>query len=108
MLIKVLLIISADNNATQAPNSPNEEENQEENQKKTNKSKKQTKNDEEDFDQDHYYIQYGADTACQLKQVQTGFNDEFAYGVKTRTVAMSRGGREGNNAFVGDLGARTN
>jgi len=38
-----------------------------------------------------------------LKEVNTGSNDKYAYGVKTRKVALSRGGREGNNAFVYDL-----
>ena len=30
-------------------------------------------------------------------------NEKYAYGVKTRKVALARGGREGNNALVYDL-----
>ena len=41
---------------------------------------------------------------CSLKEINTGFNDKFAYGVRTRKVALARGGREGNNALVYDLG----
>ena len=37
-----------------------------------------------------------------MKQVDTGFNDKYAYGVKTRRVAAGRGGKEGNNALVYD------
>ena len=40
---------------------------------------------------------------CSLKEINTGSNDKFAYGVKTRKVALARGGREGNNALVYDL-----
>lgn len=40
---------------------------------------------------------------CSLKEADTGFNDKYAYGVRTRRVQVSRGGREGNNAFVYDL-----
>ena len=40
---------------------------------------------------------------CKLKEIDTGYNNKFAYGVQTRKVAVSRGGREGNNAFVYDL-----
>lgn len=40
---------------------------------------------------------------CSLKEINTGYNDKFAYGVRTRKVALARGGREGNNAFVYDL-----
>lgn len=38
-----------------------------------------------------------------MKEVQTGFNDRWAYGVRTRHVQMARGGKEGNNALVQDL-----
>jgi len=38
-----------------------------------------------------------------LKEIDTGYNDKFAYGVRTRKVALSRGGREGNNALVQDI-----
>jgi hypothetical protein len=41
--------------------------------------------------------------SCSLKEADTGFNDKYAYGVRTRKVMVSRGGREGNNAFVYDL-----
>jgi hypothetical protein len=40
---------------------------------------------------------------CSLKEINTGYNDKFAYGVRTRKVALARGGREGNNALVYDL-----
>jgi ankyrin repeat protein/predicted DNA-binding WGR domain protein len=45
-----------------------------------------------------------------LQNIQTGYNDKYAYGVATRKVNVSRGGREGNNAFVEDLknGSRGN
>lgn len=39
-----------------------------------------------------------------MKEINTGFNDKYAYGVRTRKVALARGGREGNNALVYDLG----
>lgn len=42
---------------------------------------------------------------CSLDDVDTGHNDRFAYGVPTRKVNLSRGGKEGNNAFVSDLNA---
>lgn len=32
--------------------------------------------------------------------MKTGFNSKFAYGVFTRKLNISRGGREGNNAFL--------
>lgn len=48
-------------------------------------------------------IKLGVTPRCSLKEVNTGYNDKYAYGVRTRKVAMSRGGREGNNAFVYDL-----
>ena len=38
-----------------------------------------------------------------MREIQTGFNDQYAYGVRTRKVNMSRGGKEGNNALVCDL-----
>lgn len=40
---------------------------------------------------------------CSLKEISTGYNDKYAYGVRTRQVAVSRGGREGNNALVYDI-----
>lgn len=45
-------------------------------------------------------LKFGADNVVYLQKVDTGFNDRFAYGVATRKVALSRGGRQGNNAFV--------
>ncbi|CAK85722.1 unnamed protein product (macronuclear) [Paramecium tetraurelia] len=48
-------------------------------------------------------IKLGVSQNCSLKEVNTGHNDQYAYGTRTRKVAMSRGGREGNNAFVYDL-----
>jgi ankyrin repeat protein/predicted DNA-binding WGR domain protein len=38
----------------------------------------------------------------QFQLVQTGENDKYAYGVKTRQVEMGRSGREGTNAFMYD------
>lgn len=40
---------------------------------------------------------------CTLKEVDTGYNNKYAYGVRTRKVQMGRGGKELNNAFVYDL-----
>jgi ankyrin repeat protein len=45
-------------------------------------------------------LKLGSDNAVSLQKIETGFNDKYAYGVATRQVSMSRGGREGNNAFV--------
>ncbi len=47
-------------------------------------------------------IKYGNDSHVYLKEIDTGFNDKFAYGVQTRKVNVARGGRQGNNAFVED------
>jgi len=35
-----------------------------------------------------------------IESTDTGYNNKFAYGVATRKVNLSRGGRQGNNAFV--------
>ena len=40
--------------------------------------------------------------APSINRVETGFNDKYAYGVATRMVQMSRGNKEGNNAFTHD------
>ena len=40
---------------------------------------------------------------CYLREVNTGYNSIYTFGVKVRKVNMARGGREGNNAFVADL-----
>lgn len=45
----------------------------------------------------------GKTPSCSLKEIQTGYNDKYAYGTRTRKVQLGRGGREGNNAFVYDL-----
>ena len=37
-----------------------------------------------------------------INRVDTGFNDKYAYGVATRRVEMSRGNKQGNNAFTED------
>ncbi|CAD8047889.1 unnamed protein product [Paramecium primaurelia] len=56
-----------------------------------------------------YYLQnknkviLGRENACTLKEINTGYNNKHAYGVKLRKVALGRGNREGNNAFVYDL-----
>ena len=47
-------------------------------------------------------IKFGLDNIVYLQKIDTGFNDKFAYGVATRKVNVSRGGRQGNNAFVED------
>jgi ankyrin repeat protein/predicted DNA-binding WGR domain protein len=39
-----------------------------------------------------------------LESIGTGENSKYAYGVKTRTVSLGRGNREGNNAFMHDEG----
>ncbi|CAD8137177.1 unnamed protein product [Paramecium octaurelia] len=57
-----------------------------------------------------YYLQnrskvvYGHNQPCTLKEINTGYNNRYAYGVRLRKVALGRGNREGNNAFVYDLG----
>lgn len=48
-------------------------------------------------------LKFASAPQCSLKEINTGYNDKYAYGVATRKVAMGRGGREGNNAFVYDL-----
>ncbi|CAD8139697.1 unnamed protein product [Paramecium pentaurelia] len=48
-------------------------------------------------------IKFYHDLPCQLKEIDTGYNNKQAYGVKLRKVALGRGNREGNNAFVYDL-----
>ncbi|CAK63631.1 unnamed protein product (macronuclear) [Paramecium tetraurelia] len=48
-------------------------------------------------------VKLGTTPRCSLKEIQTGYNDQYAYGSRTRKVALGRGGREGNNAFVYDL-----
>jgi ankyrin repeat protein/predicted DNA-binding WGR domain protein len=47
-------------------------------------------------------LKYGDDDQIALKDMKTGFNDKHAYGVHTRKVNVSRGGRQGNNAFLED------
>lgn len=37
-----------------------------------------------------------------LRGINTGSNDKYAYGVKTRTVTVARGNRQGNNALLQD------
>jgi hypothetical protein len=37
-----------------------------------------------------------------INRINTGFNDKYAYGVVTRRVEMSRGNKQGNNAFTLD------
>ena len=45
-------------------------------------------------------IELGSLPDVSIEQKSTGFNDKYAYGVYTRKVNMSRGGRQGNNAFI--------
>ena len=49
------------------------------------------------------YSSFSYIPTCGLKEIQTGYNSFYTFGVKVRKVQMMRGGREGNNAFVGDL-----
>ncbi|CAD8053289.1 unnamed protein product [Paramecium sonneborni] len=51
----------------------------------------------------HKRVYFQRDLPCQLKEIDTGYNNKQAYGVKLRKVALGRGNREGNNAFVYDL-----
>ncbi|EGR33749.1 WGR domain protein, partial [Ichthyophthirius multifiliis] len=53
--------------------------------------------------QNQQNIIFSTNPACTLDEIQTGYNDRFAYGVVTRKVHCSRGGKEGNNAFVADI-----
>lgn len=45
---------------------------------------------------------YGHNEEIGLKNVDTGYNSKYAYGVATRKVNLGRGCREGNNAFIYD------
>ena len=47
-------------------------------------------------------VKYTSDNRVFIQKIDTGFNDKYAYGVATRKVNVSRGGRMGNNAFVED------
>jgi hypothetical protein len=47
---------------------------------------------------------YKSSDAFGLESINTGENSKYAYGVKTRTVSLGRGNREGNNAFMHDEG----
>ena len=53
---------------------------------------------------DKKIIKFGRDNVVFIKNIDTGFNNRYAYGVATRKVALSRGGRQGNNALVEDEG----
>ena len=46
---------------------------------------------------------FGKYLIYRIKNIDTGFNDKYAYGVQTRTVALSRGNRQGNNALNEDV-----
>ncbi|KAM3134056.1 hypothetical protein pb186bvf_013782, partial [Paramecium bursaria] len=48
-------------------------------------------------------IQFTSIPQCSLKEIDTGYNDQYAYGARTRKVTTGRGNRQGNNAFVSDL-----
>jgi ankyrin repeat protein/predicted DNA-binding WGR domain protein len=43
-----------------------------------------------------------------ISQIDTGFNDKYAYGVATRKVALGRGNREGVNALCTDSVGQAN
>lgn len=47
-------------------------------------------------------VKFGSDPVNVIQAYDTGHNDANAYGVALRKVAMSRGGREGNQAFIYD------
>jgi hypothetical protein len=38
-----------------------------------------------------------------IKEINTGYNSKYAYGVRTRKVCMGRGNRQGNIALIGDV-----
>lgn len=50
---------------------------------------------------DHSFA--NVNSSCLFQVVNTGRVSQAAYGVHVRAVNMSRGGREGNNAFLADL-----
>jgi ankyrin repeat protein len=50
-------------------------------------------------------VKMGSDPVNAIQSYDTGQNDANAYGVQLRRVAMSRGGREGNQAFIYDTTA---
>jgi ankyrin repeat protein/predicted DNA-binding WGR domain protein len=45
---------------------------------------------------------YKSPDSFAINQIDTGFNDKYAYGVATRKVALGRGNREGVNALCTD------
>ena len=47
--------------------------------------------------------QMGFNPPVGLREISTGYNSIYAFGVRVRKVAMARGGKEGNNAFVEDI-----
>lgn len=47
-------------------------------------------------------IKFGSNPVSAIHTANTGFNNASAYGFRTRQVQMSRGGREGMNAFNKD------
>lgn len=47
-------------------------------------------------------IHFAQKQESSLQTVNTGYNDQRAYGYFTRRVEMSRGGRQGNQAFLQD------
>ena len=51
---------------------------------------------------DNDELQLCGNQVSSIGVIETGFNDKYAYGVATRAVNMSRGGRQGNNAFTLD------
>lgn len=53
-------------------------------------------------DKNNHKLNFTALPQPQINKVETGFNDKYAYGVATRIVNMSRGNKEGNNAFLRD------
>jgi len=47
-------------------------------------------------------IEFTIKPRSMIERIETGFNDKYAYGVATRIVQMSRGNKQGNNAFTFD------
>lgn len=47
-------------------------------------------------------VKFGSNPISSIRTYDTGFNDASAYGMNVRRVNMSRGGREGNQAFIKD------
>ena len=49
-------------------------------------------------------LEYAETPQYKIQEIDTGYNNKYAYGVYTRKVKAGRGGKEGNNAFTYDIG----